>query len=841
MTTAPDYQVSESSEAVRRMCARLIDDGLPIGIDIETGYAGEVKENAQLHPEEGFVVSAQLTNSNRWGRLIPLRFDCGGNLDNHEVAEALWPVAQTGLLTAWNASFEARWLSRWFTQYLGDHPQLGPQVRAAHHGNPVFSGYFKWRSDPMLEAHAEGKSRSLKLKDNTRLNTGYEMMEIEELFALANGGKSLTKKEMKGIRFNTLDLTGPYRNTIIKYGCDDSVLELWHHHKRYPLVKNSLIYQMEMAILPIACEMMDEGILLDWANMREGAVKAGLFQEKMLAEIQEDLTELLRAKGIDEPCRINLNSSQQLVKVLYEQIGMPVHQHTPRRRNKKGEMTGGTPSTEAKTALKPLVQDYPVVQRVIDYKSLGKLKGTYLEPYEELFGYCPCGRTHPNWMQAGVPAGRWACSQWQVQASPKTYYYKLRRSPDEFRHNFRDNVKAPDGWYFLGFDYAQAERRVLAGESGDPALLEAFRSGVDIHKATAAGLFQIPIEQVTPAQRAIGKTTGFGMDYGLGEDGLADRLGISVEAATALRDAYFTAYSCLKPWTGRIVAQAKLDGFVLTGGFKRRVPIWEFESTDKRTYAEGERLAGNAPIQGGATGDYVKMSMIRANNALAAAGLKGKVRLIMNMHDALGWYVRKDVKPLDVIRVLQPAVVWTAPFLAHWPPMVADWHIGLRWGSVKELKLALDEAGLPVALEVKQDKAPPVLVEGSGDEEDGPVVEVSPAAIATVVGAEEISSAKLSGVAAGGSGNGSAVGSVSAAAVAGPVAITVDEMPEVQAVQDLIAMLGQRPGPATVVLRTPQGELEVSRGCSLAPAQHPEVSLVLGVTARVAVLAVSPA
>src|SRR5579863_7010430 len=108
MTAAPDYQVSESEEAVRRMCGRLLSDGLAIGIDIETGYDGEFKEDAQKHPEEGFITSLQITNSNRWCRFLPVRHDCGGNLDNYEVAEALWPLAQSGLLTAWNASFEGR-------------------------------------------------------------------------------------------------------------------------------------------------------------------------------------------------------------------------------------------------------------------------------------------------------------------------------------------------------------------------------------------------------------------------------------------------------------------------------------------------------------------------------------------------------------------------------------------------------------------------------------------------------------------------------------------------------------------------------------------------------------
>ena len=1166
---APDYQVSPTTDEVRAICSQLLAERMPVGIDIETGYDGEFRPDAQKHPEEGFIVSIQITNSNHWARFWPLRFDAGTNLDNFEVAEALWPVAQSGLMTAWNSSFEARFLSRWFKKYLADHPAYGAQVRAGHHGNPEFCGYFPWLSDPMLELHATGRYRSLKLKEATKLDFGKEMTEIGVLFALARGGKDLTVKEMKGIRFNTLNLEGEHRAAIVEYGCDDSVYELCHHHRRYPQVKDSLIYQLEMSIQPIACQMMDEGILLDWPLMREGAVKARLFQDRMQEEIQEDLTALLAAKGIDEPCRINLRSSQQLVKVLYEQLEMPIHRRTPRRRNKKGEMTGGTPSTEADTALQPLIGDYPVVQRIIDYKALDKLAGTYLEKYELDYSYCPCGRTHPNWMQAGVPAGRWACSQWPVQQSPKYYLYKLHRSQEQFEHSFRDNVKAPDGWYILGYDYAQIERRVFAGEAQDPALLEAFRSGVDIHKRTAADLFGIPIDQVTKEQRAKGKaqpvdepvltpegwrrigslrpgdyvigsrglpvevtgvfpqgekpvyqvttsdgaqtrccedhlwtvrnrnthgdiwrtkplkdliaaglgrgvgskyelpsrpvvrfalsdqllplnpyvlglllgdgnftqevqfcsadqelldavkaeherfggrvtqpaerkpglwyiwlraeqpfardknhvktalkqlglmglkgedkfippeyltatpedrlallqglldtdgnvlksgaefgvcseqlargvveiahslggrasikqhlrprtrkhlygepkprwrvylrlpvgmepfrlarklkdwkvpqweckqfirriepagqepcvcisvdsddglyiaqdyivthnTTGFGMDYGLGEEGLADRLGVPLAEAQSLRDAYFRAYNRLKPWTARTVEQAKRDGYVLTGGFRRKVTVWEFESTDRRIYSEGERLAGNAPIQGGAA-DYMKVAMVRAIAALKAAGLDDRVRLIMNMHDALEFYVRKDVRPLDVIRVLQPAVVWTAPFIAHWPPMVAEWHMGLRWGSVKEAEITLDGSGIPVGLRIKEDKKPEPQqeVSGNGPASAAMVPAQQPAVAAGRPGEEHLHHGAAPGPAGGG---------VHDSHPGSSVVITVAAMPQVQDVRALIEMLGTRPGGDTVVLRTPEGALEIARNTSLAPYQHPEVTLVL--------------
>jgi DNA polymerase I-like protein with 3'-5' exonuclease and polymerase domains len=1085
---SPDYQVVGSGDEARSLLASLLQQGLVCGIDIETGYDGEFRPDAQKHPEEGFIVSFQITNANTWGRFLPVRFDSYPNLDAFEVAEALWPLASAGLLTAWNANFEGRFMSRYFKKYLADHKTFGPQVLAAHHGNPEYCGYFPWVSDPMLEVHATGRYHSLRLKENTKETFGYEMTEIGMLFAMARGGKDLTSKEMSGIRFNALDLAGEHRNAIVEYGCDDAVYELWHHHERYPLIKDSFIYQLEMALLPITCQMMDEGLVLDWPRMAETAVKAGLFRDKMQTEIQDDLTVLLEAAGITDPdsvpCRINLQSSQQLVKVLYEQLQMPVHRRTPRKRNKKGEMVGGTPSTDADTALAPLIKDWPVVQRIIDFRSLGKLKGTYLEPYAENYSYCPCGRTHPNWLQAGVPAGRYACAAWPVQQAPKIYNYTLTCG-DKFFHNFRDNVRAPDGWYILGYDYCvapdtrictsdlrwvradslqsgdelvgfdefrddeqgngggrkarlrrsevqkvarikrpcyrvttsdgrqviassehlwvevgtskgstrvkgdswrgstyvpahkrkwvatenlipgksrlcwwvqpwdeldseqqydagwlagfadgegwifgkngrghnvglgqkpglawdqalavckrlgyslsqpytgaagverryldyqssvqflaqcrpvrlgrrsaefwdgrqtygsqhtrpvlvtsveflgerevialrtsthtfiaegflshncQVERRVLAGEAQDPALLEAFRSGVDIHKRTAADLLGIPIEEVTKEQRQMGKTLGFGMDYGLVPDSLADRMGIAPAQAHDLHARYFEVYARLEPWKAQNLAQAKLNGFVLTGGFKRRVTIWEFQSSDRRTYSEGERLAGNAPIQGGAA-DYMKVAMVRAIDALRQAGLQDWVRLVMNMHDALYFYVRQDVKPLDVIRVLQKAVVWTAPFLSHWPPMKAEWCLGTRWGSVLDCEVHLDSDGIPESMTVEQPK--PKAPEPEPESYDRMILQV----------AADLPPAPDPDL-----------------ALAAPsythVIIHAAQTPGPEDVSRLADMLRTRPGQSVVILRTPVGDIQVATACGMVTSQHPEAALILGQPVRMTV------
>lgn len=657
---APSYALISGIEEFERLCARLLADGRPFGFDIETSYEGEEREAAQLHPEENFVAGLSLTNSAAWGRYASLNHDDGDNLDNGRAAQALWPLLQTGLGVAHGAKFELRCLSRWFLQNLPDHPQYGSAVRDSR-------GYFPVRSCTMLESYAEAANRGHGLKDITLANFGHKMTEIMELFPGA-----LTRKQQKSIRFSSLDQHDP---KVIAYACEDALWCLAHHYRRYPQLRDSFIYQVEMNLLPVVCSMEDTGVLCDWLFFQEAAARARVFLEKLQAEIGNDLTAMLREKDpAASPVRINLGSPAQIATVLYGQLGMS----TRRRSRNSGKM-----STD-KIALKSLAAQYPVVQKILSWKSLRKLLGTYLEVYEQRYSYASDGHTHPNHLQHGVPAGRFAVADWPYQQSPKKYHYVLSGGT-EFRFNFRDGVTAPAGCYLLGFDYSQIELRVLAGEAGETALIEAFARGEDVHRKTAALMLGKLLEDITSEDRAIGKTMNFALGYQMGVDGLADRLGLTKDEAQRLFDQYFGVYTKIKAYMERTIARARATGYVVTR-FGRKVRIWEFDSTERYIYAQGERLAGNAPIQGGAA-DYMKITMIRVARAIAQSRYRGKIRLVMNIHDALEFYVDDDVPVDAAIRLLQPAVVWP---VQGWPPMVAEWHAGRRWGSVRELELTAD-------------------------------------------------------------------------------------------------------------------------------------------------------
>jgi DNA polymerase-1 len=813
MTFAPATRLCDSLDRAEQVADKLYADakaGKPFSFDIETGYDGESRDSAQLHPEEGFVAGIGLTNSLNWAFYLPLRHDSGPNLDNSVVAALLWPLLRTGMGVAHNAKFELRFLSRWFTEHLAGTP-LWPEVAAAHLGNPRFTGYFPVRSDTMLELHAEGKSRSLGLKAVTAAIWQHQMTELADLFALV-AGKPLTKKQLDCIRFSALDLTGPHREKIISYACEDVIYTLAHHRRLHEAVAANFIYKLEMAVVPVVCAMEDEGVLLDWQYMREGNFRALEFRDKLTTEIHSDLTGMLADRGITEPCNVNLGSWQQLGRVLYEQLGMPV-----RRRSRQT----GSASTD-KIALKGLSQTYPVVQKVLHWKSLTKLSGTYLGKYENNYSYAPDGRTHPNHIQTGVPAGRFAVSDWPYQQSPKVYHYDLA-SGEAFDFNFRDGVRAPTGWYILGYDYAQMELRVLAAEAGETALLDAFNRGDDPHITTAALMLGILPAQVTKDQRGpYGKTMNFALSYQMGVDGLADRLGIPKDAAQERFDRYFTVYSKIKGWLDRTVAEAEREGCVWTR-FGRRVPIWEFQSRERYIYAEGQRLAGNAPIQGAGTGDYPKIAMVRATAALKRAGLAEKVRLVMNVHDALYFYVRKDVAPLHAIQVLQPAVIFTMPVISHWPKIEVDWSMGERWGSMFELDVKTDPSGAVTSLSVVRDrKAPQPTPEDVDDDRVAPVQPPGSPDELQRLGRDN------------GNGHGAGPGrdavfpSPVAATASNTVIIALQRAVDQGSLGRLLLLLRSQPGPNQVILGWPGEAVCIAQDCALTPAQQAEVALLLG-------------
>lgn len=656
-----NYGLVESVDELKSIMQKFLDDGTAVGLDIETGYDGPDKEKASVHAQEGFIVGISFTNSTDWARYVPLRHDFEDNFDNKTVAELLWPVAKAGLIVPHNALFELSFMVPWFVEYLGEEV--------------VGDGVFPVKSDTKAELYVVSAYQSSELKGVVKAIFNHDMCHFIDLFPGA------AKNKTKTLRFNVLPLT----QEVVDYACEDSLWALALHQRHYDLVKDHFIYQLEMQVLYIVLEMETFGVYFDWAFMREASEKAKEFAEVQYADVQETFSEML-----GEPVSVNLNSPKQLQEILYNRLGLSTTRFTKSTQDTDNPQM----STDAK-ALEGLAKQHPVIRKLLEYKEVTKLVGSYLDKYERDFAYDVEreGVTHPHHSQLYVISGRFSVSDPGYQQLPggnreykegpyagkKMTYYEC--SGKEFELCFRDAVVCPADHYAVGFDYSAAELRALAGEANEPALLDAFANGVDVHVRTAALLFSIPEDQVTKPQRQAGKTLNFSLLYGQGIKALAESLGISFEEAEDLYDRYMSTYSNIAKFIEEKQAFSRKTGYSLTK-FGRKMTIWEYQ--DKRNWAQSkaDRMAVNTVIQGSATGDVPKIAMVRAVKAIKAAGLADKVHLVMNIHDALEFYVHNSVSVQTVVDLLEPAVVFP---VAGWPPLKADWHTWERWGSCKEL------------------------------------------------------------------------------------------------------------------------------------------------------------
>lgn len=658
--TQKNYGLLIDPEKFDAAITKIEEQQLPFGFDIETGYDGPPKQNASLNCEDPVnkLAGASFTPSLEWARYLPVHHDLGPNMEELAFAELWWRLLNTGLGVPHNASFEERHLATFFRKTLWNHPTLGPEVKAS-------DGYFPIRSDTLIELYLEAELRIFKLKQAVYDKYGHKMTELIDLFP------DLPANQSKSLRFTVLESSRP---DAIAYACEDSLWTLALHQDTYPKVKDRFLYKVEMAVMPLVCAMEDFGLQYDWPEMARVGATAEFFLERMGREITEDLS-----VALDRAVTINLGSPKQLQEVLYNPVEEGGLGLTTTRRSKKTKK----PSTDAQ-ALAGLAKQHPVVKRILEWKEMRKLLGTYLRKYEAEYSYAPDGRTHPNTIQTGTITGRFAVTAPPYQQTPKKYNYKLRTG-EEFKLDFRNFIIAPAGYYILGFDYSQVELRVMAGEAQEPSLLAAFRKAEDVHVTTASLMLNVPKDEVTDDQRSVGKTMNFALLYGMGAKSLAEKLGIDKAEAEQLYEQFFSAYSAISVWSQRQEESGKEKGYTHSR-MGRRHTIWELLSDDDYIYSKGERMCVNCPIQGGAA-DYMKVSMVRADKALREANLIDKVHLVMNIHDALEYYVREDVDPQEVIDVLLPAVT---PPIKDYPPIVAEWHIGQKWGSVRKLKLGGD-------------------------------------------------------------------------------------------------------------------------------------------------------
>jgi DNA polymerase-1 len=358
-----------------------------------------------------------------------------------------------------------------------------------------------------------------------------------------------------------------------------------------------LFRDLEMPLLPILAEMEGAGIRIETGALKDYGVEL----VDRLAAIEKEIYSLVGHE-------FNIASTKQLQEVLFVE-----------RKLKTGKKTKTGYSTDV-GVLEELAREDPVPAKILAYRSLSKLKSTYVDALQELVG--ADGRLHTHFGQTGTATGRLSSKDPNLQNIP------IR---DEEGRRIRAAFVAPAGRVLVSADYSQIELVVLAHLSGDPGLLSAFKEGRDVHRRTAALIFGLSEDAVTPEQRRIAKTINFGVMYGMSAFRLSNELGISRTDAQAFIDAYFRTYAGVRRFVDELVAEAEKTGYVETlRGRRRYIPA--IRSGNKTEKAAAERVAVNTPIQGSAA-DIVKLAMLRVDAALAASGLDA--RMLLQVHDEL--------------------------------------------------------------------------------------------------------------------------------------------------------------------------------------------------------------
>ncbi len=394
------------------------------------------------------------------------------------------------------------------------------------------------------------------------------------------------------------------------YACEDADIALRLERlfreelERYSLAE--LYRTIELPLISVLAEMEWTGIRID-----------GRFFATLSAKLARDLRileeEIYKVAGGE----FNINSTPQLREVLFDRLGLPVVKRTK---------TGASTDVTVLEAL--AAQGHPLPRLLIEYRQLDKLKGTYVDALPQLVNP-GTGRIHSSFNQTVAATGRLSSSDPNLQNIP------IRT---EVGAELRKGFIPADGSVFLAADYSQIELRILAHLSEDPAFVSAFRSGADVHRQTAALVFDVPADDVTPQMRGAAKTINFATIYGIGPFALAQKLGTSVAEAKSFIEQYFLRFPGVRRYLDTQIEHAREHGWVETlSGRRRYIPEVRAKNFNVRQF--GERAATNAPVQGSAA-DVIKIAMIDIQRALAERGLGA--RILLQVHDELVLEVPKS-------------------------------------------------------------------------------------------------------------------------------------------------------------------------------------------------------
>ena len=612
-----EYIVVDTEAALDEMLAALESSEF-VAFDTET-----TSQTAMLAE----LVGLSFSNEDGKAWYVPVGHEEGRQLGRDEVLERLKPLLESGkvALAAHNANYDMTVL--------------------ANYGIDVAIAF-----DTMIAAHLCGRTRtSVGLKPLALSMLKEDMTPIEELIGRGRNQITMDKVEVaKAADYAAADADMTYR--LI----DVFASELEENNLR------DTFDTLEMPLVPVLVQMQRDGVAIDTGALAPMSVEMG----EQIDAIRQSMYDTVGHE-------FNINSTKQLGDVLFNELYLP-----PTRKTASGAFTTNAAALEG---LKEFLDSgnaegvdpkaYQVLDMVLEYRQLTKLKSTYVDALPTLVNP-NTGRIHTEFKQTGSDTGRLSSTEPNVQNIPVR---------TELGRRVRSAFVAEDeDWTLLAADYSQIELRILAHYSRDEGLMSAFRNGEDIHAATAASVYDVPISSVDAEMRRVAKIMNFGVLYGLSPFGIRQQTGFSAEEGRQFIDTYFTNYPGIQGYIEGIKEQVRADGYVETLMGRRR-RINEIHSRSYHTRAAGERMAVNMPIQGTAA-DIIKIAMINIQHRMNELGMRS--RMILQVHDELIFEVPRDElgQMQAIITELMPAAV--PPAVGFEVPLEVEMKMGDNWGEM---------------------------------------------------------------------------------------------------------------------------------------------------------------
>ena len=610
VTSERDYRTVDTPQALEAMVGELRSAGT-FAFDTET--TGQDPMNCDL-------VGLSFSSKPGLAYYVPLGHQEGAQLWLGEALETLKPLLEDLKLAkiAQKATYDMTLLRNY-----------GIQVQ-----NVV--------SDTMVAAQLTGHNAT-HLKQLAFQLLNEEMTPIADL--IGRGAKQVTMAEVPiadatAYAAADADMTGRL-HTLLKE-------ELGHHGVE------SLFTEVEMPLVPVLVEMQHTGILVDAPKLRE--MSGSLVEE--LHTLEEEIY-----KEVGKS--FNINSPQQLGNILFEELLPPARLKELELPAAKRTKTGYSTDASVLEGLLEASEVIPIIEPILRYRELGKLKSTYLDSLPTLVNP-KTGRVHTSYNQVGSATGRLSSSDPNLQNIP------IRT--DRGREVRRAFLAEP-GWQLLAADYSQVELRILAHLSQDPALLEAFHRDEDIHQATAAQVYDVSPQEVTPNMRRVAKVMNFGIIYGLSAHGIAQQTDLDVHQGSAFIESYLGKYPGIREYVETTKRLAKEQGYVETIlGRRRYLP--EINQSNFHVRQAAERMAINMPVQGAAA-DIIKIAMVSIHQRMHEQGVQS--RMLLQVHDELIFEVppREMGQMQEMLQEEMPVALQLAV------PLKVELEVGPTWGDLE--------------------------------------------------------------------------------------------------------------------------------------------------------------